>query len=62
VKQWIIALQKYMQFTLTVFRYTIKEPIRMVQAFKDYPIYEDVQVDEKWAAWARNVFLANAAI
>ncbi len=44
-----------------------KEALRMITAFKgkgslilkDYPSYEDIEVKEEWATWARDVFNAN---
>ncbi|MGI5895101.1 MAG: uroporphyrinogen decarboxylase family protein [Candidatus Merdivicinus sp.] len=46
-----------------------REAFRMISAFrgkgslilKDYPTYQDIEVDEEWATWARNVFLAHLA-
>ena len=45
------------------------EALRMIQAFKgkgslilkDYPSYGDIEVDEEWATWARDVFMKNIA-
>jgi len=29
---------------------------------KDYPTWEDIDVKDEWAQWARDVFTANAAM
>lgn len=43
------------------------EALRMITAFKgkgslilkDYPSYGDIEVNEEWATWARDIFMAN---